>query len=134
MAEENKPEVEEINPEISKQSQEQSQEKGEPIEINLGSEEFKKKIEGKELWLVTAEGCGGCEEMKKILNEEGISYKEVKADEFPEIFDALENLKEENIPALLVARTVEGNKYLVCNVLTKGQDVCTTFEFKEKKP
>jgi glutaredoxin len=133
MSEENKPKVEEAKTEISQQTQEQSEEKGEPLEIDLGSEEFKKKIEGKELWLVTAEGCGGCEEMRKILSEEGISYKEVKADEVPEIFDVLENLKEENIPALLVARTIEGNKYLVCNVLAKEQDVCTTFEFKEKK-
>jgi glutaredoxin len=133
MSEENKPKVEEAKTEISQQTQEQSEEKGEPLEIDLGSEEFKKKIEGKELWLVTAEGCGGCEDMRQILKEEGISYKEIKADEVPEIFNALENLKEENIPALLVARIIEGNKYLVCNVLAKEQDVCTTFEFKEKK-
>jgi glutaredoxin len=133
MSEENKPKVEETKPEASQQTQEQLREKEEPLEIDFDSEEFKKKIEGKELWLVTAEGCDGCQEMKNLLNEKKISYKEVKADEVPEIFDALEKLKEDYIPALLVARTVEGNKYLVCNVLTKEQDVCTTFEFKEKK-
>jgi glutaredoxin len=133
MSEKSQINTEEIKPENAQQTQEQLQEGGEPVEIDFGSEEFKKKIEGKELWLVTAEGCDGCIEMKMILDNEKITYKEIKADDYPEIFDVLDNLKEEGIPALLVARTVEGNKYLVCKVLTKEKDKCTTFEFKEKK-
>jgi glutaredoxin len=115
---------------VSKSSKKREKSIGElfiPFDIDLKSEEFKKKIEGKELWLITTDKCEGCEALKKILEEEKISYKEINAYDIPQFFDILKTVKEENIPALLVAQEIEEGKYLVCNPLVK-EDKCAIYD------
>jgi glutaredoxin len=125
---------EEAKPAEEKPKEEQPKpEEGEEIELDLESEEFKKKIEGKELWLVTVEGCGGCEEIKNILNEAKLQYKEIKAEEVPEILDLFDSLGEKYFPSILAAKPMEEGKYLVCNVTKKEANVCALFSPKEKK-
>jgi glutaredoxin len=127
MAEESKP-AEVKPPEENPQTEEE-----EEIELDLESEEFKKKIEGKELWLVTVEGCGGCEDIKNILNEAKLQYKEIKAEEVPEILDLFDSIGEKYFPSILAAKQMEEGKYLVCNVTKKDTNVCALFQPKEKK-
>jgi glutaredoxin len=122
--------VEEAKP--SKEKEKPKEELLIPFEIDFESEEFKKKIEDRELWLITTENCEGCEELKKTLKEKKISYKEINAYEIPEFFDILTTVKEENIPALLVAKEIEEGKYLVCNAIIK-EEKCAIYE-KQKQP
>jgi glutaredoxin len=122
--------VEEAKP--SKEKEKSKEELLLPFEIDFESEEFKKKIEGMELWLITTKNCEGCKELKKILKEKKISYKEINADEIPEFFDILTTVKEENIPALLVAKEIEEGKYLVCNALIK-EEKCAVYEEQKQE-